>query len=169
VTKLDKRCRMTIATLKEKGVLNTEIARMLSVTESAVRYHLERAATGAVDGRSLQRPKAASWGEVIGDWVGRDGGRRNLAALHDHLVQEHDYDGSLRSLQRYVGRHFPKPRIRARRRVETLPGAQAQADWAEFRGVWIGGELVDLYAFHMRLSHSRKGARVWSKSKDQLA
>jgi transposase len=169
VTKLDKRCLMTIATLKEKGVPNTEIARMLEVTEGAVRYQLERAAAAAVDGRSLQRPKAASWGEVIGDWVGRDGGRLNLAALHEHLVLEHSYDGSLRSLQRYVGKHFPKPRIRARRRVETPPGAQAQADWAEFRGVLVGGELVDLYAFHMRLSHSRRAARIWSQSKDQLA
>jgi transposase len=169
VTKLDKRCRMTIATLKEKGLPNTEIARMLEVTEGAVRYHLERASAGAVDGRSLQAQKAARWAELIADWIAKDGERRNVAALHDQLVREHGYGGSLRSVQRYVGKHFPKPKVRARRRVETPPGAQAQADWAEFRGVWIAGELVDLYAFHMRLSHSRRGATIWSQSKDQLA
>jgi transposase len=169
VTKLDKRCRMTIATLKEKGVPNTEIARMLEVTEGAVRYHVERAATGAVDGRSLQKPKAAKWADVISERIGAGGERLNLAVLHDHLVREHDYEGSLRSLQRYVSKHFPKPPLRARRRVETPPGAQAQADWAEHRGVWVDGQLVDLYAFHMRLSHSRRNATVWSASKDQLA
>ena len=112
---------MTIAMLRERGVPNTEIARMLEVTEGAVRYHTERAAAGAVDGRSLQAPKAAKWAEVISNWVGKGGERLNLAALHDRLVRKHGYDGSLRSIQRYVGKHFPKPRVRARRRVET-PG-----------------------------------------------
>ena len=67
MTKLDKRCRMTIATLKEKGVPNTEIARMLKVTEGAVRYHAERAADGAVDGRSRQLHRAAKLAAVIAD------------------------------------------------------------------------------------------------------
>ena len=169
MTKLDKRCRMTIAMLKEKGVPNTEIAQMLEVTEGAVRYHMERAAEGAVDGRSLQSQKAATMAEVIDCWMAGSGAKPNLAALHDQLVRDHDYDGSLRSVQRYVGKHFPKPLVRARRRVETPPGAQSQADWAEFRGVWVGGQLVDLYAFHMRLSHSRRGATIWSTGKDQLA
>lgn len=168
MTKLDKRCRMTIAMLKEKGVPNTAIARMLEVTEGAVRYHAERGADGVVDGRSRQPQKATGWSEVISDWMAR-GEKPNLAALHDQLVREHGYAGSLRSVQRYVKKHFPEPRIRARRRVETPPGAQAQADWAEHRGVWLGGEEVDLYAFHMRLSHSRRGATVWSMTKDQLA
>lgn len=168
MTKLDKRCRMTIVTLKEKGVPNTEIARMLEVTEGAVRYHVARSAADAVDGRSRQLQRAATMAAVIAEWMA-NGDRPNLAALHDKLVREHSYEGSVRSVQRYVAKHFPKPAIRARRRVETPPGAQAQADWAEHRGVWIGGELVDLYAFHMRLSHSRRGATVWSTGKDQLA
>lgn len=169
MTKLDKRCRMTIATLKEKGVPKTEIARMLEVTEGAVRYPVVRSAAGAVDGRTRQPEKAGKWREVIAAWVSTADGRLHLAALHEHLRCEHGYEGSLRSVQRFVGKHFPKPKLRARRRVETPPGAQAQADWAEFRSVMIGGELVDLYAFHMRLSHSRRGATIWSTSKDQLA
>lgn len=168
MTKLDKRCRMTIATLKEKGVPNTEIARMLEVTEGAVRYHTARGTAAEVDGRRQQVQKAARWAAAIADWMA-GAERTNLAALHDRLADEHGYEGSLRSIQRYVRRHFPKPRIRARRRVETPPGAQAQADWAEHRDVWIGGQQVDLYAFHMRLSHSRRGATIWSPSKDQLA
>jgi transposase len=169
VTKLDERCRMTIAMLHEKGVANTAIAGMLEVTEGAVRYQLERAASGAVDRRRLQEHKAAKCTEVIREWMRTDGRRPNLAALHDLLVAEHEYDGSLRSVQRYVARQFPKPPVRARRRVETPPGGQAQVDWAEHRGVLIAGHETDLYEMHMRLSHSRRGARVWSQGKDQLA
>ncbi len=72
MTKLDKRCRMTIATLKEKGMPNTAIARILEVTEGAVRYHADRGADGVVDGRSLQPQKATGWSEVISAWMARD-------------------------------------------------------------------------------------------------
>jgi hypothetical protein len=53
--------------------------------------------------------------------------------------------------------------------VETPPGAQAQADWAHFPRVVVGGEAVDLLAFRMALSHSRKDSIVWSRSKDMLS
>ena len=33
---------------------------------------------------------------------------------------------------RYVRRHWPKPKLRTFRRVETPPGAQSQVDWAEY-------------------------------------
>ena len=35
--------------------------------------------------------------------------------------------------------------------------------------VLVGREVVPLYAFHLQLSHSRFGAVVWSRRKDQLA
>ncbi|WP_376693608.1 hypothetical protein [Wenzhouxiangella sp. EGI_FJ10409] len=43
-------------------------------------------------------------------------------------MAEYDYAGSLRSLKRYVSANYPPPRQRARRRIETPPGAQAQID-----------------------------------------
>jgi transposase len=98
-----------------------------------------------------------------------DSGPVNLAALHEWLKAEHDFAGSLHGLQRYFRRHYPKPAQRARRRVETPPGAQAQADWAEWPRVWIAGRAVKAHEFQLRLSHSRYGARVWSPREDQLA
>jgi hypothetical protein len=85
------------------------------------------------------------------------------------LTAEHGYAGSLRSIERYCAAHFERPKLRARRRVETPPGAQAQVDWAEFRAVIIGGEVVDLFAFDFALSFSRYGTLIWSLRKDQLA
>jgi hypothetical protein len=84
-------------------------------------------------------------------------------------VAEHGYASSYKAVQRFVRAHYPQPRLRVRRRVETPPGAQAQADWAEYPGIVVGGERVDLSAFHLVLSHSRCEAVVWSVRQDELA
>jgi hypothetical protein len=108
---------MTIRELSRLGWPKSRIAETLGVTEGAVRYQLRRQVEGAVDGRSLQPRLAEPWHEAIVAWFEVQDGRVNLAALHEHLVQEHAYPGSLRSLQRYYEARFPKPRRRARRRV----------------------------------------------------
>jgi transposase len=168
--KLDKESRMAIQALTARGSSASSIARTLGVTEGAVRYHQRRQAAGAVDGCGGKERKAAGWHEAISVWLTeRAGSAVNLALLHAWLVEEHGFTGSERAVQRYVAEAFPAPPRRARRRVETPPGAQAQADWAEFRGVPFVDGPRDLYALHMQLSHSRFGAVVWSESKDQLA
>lgn len=162
---------MTIDVLTDKGMSNREVARLLGVSEGTVRYHRRRRAEGAGDGRSRQVRKAAAFREAIDAWLAGRGesSPSNVAELHHWLVSEHGFDGSLRSLQRYVREVYPRPPRRARRRIETPPGAQAQADWAHFPGVWVGGRRQDLYAFEMQLSWSRYAAVVWSRHKHQLA
>lgn len=168
----DLEVRMTIKTLARKGKPKRAIARELDMTEGNVRYHLRRIEAGAIDGRSRQRHKAADWAEPIGFWLSERRERQepiNLADLYDWLVAEHDFHGSLRSLQRYVAAHYPPPRKRARRRVETPPGAQAQVDWGIYPNMIVGGEQVTLQAFHLTLSHSRYPAIIWSTSQNQLS
>jgi len=169
--KIDQEARMTIKHLAAKRLSNREIARLLGVAESSVRYHRNRLASGATDGRSEQRQLAEAWSEAIAHFIEAIGadGPVNLAALHDYLVREHGYQGSLRSVQRYYRKHFPRPKRRARRRVETPPGAQAQVDWDEYSNLLVGGRRVCGYRFHMVLSHSRRGATVWSPRKDTVA
>lgn len=161
---------MTIKTLSDKDISNCEVARLLGVTESTVRYHRQRMDAGATDGRARQRQSAADFADPIRIWhnTHQDDGL-NLVELHHWLVREHGYGGSLRSVQRYMKRHYPEPRIRARRRVETPPGAQSQADWSEHRGMLLAGRRETLYRFHLILGHSRGDATVWSTSKDQLS
>ncbi|MBC7360392.1 MAG: IS21 family transposase [Desulfacinum sp.] len=169
--KIDQEARMTIRHLCSKGVSNREVARLLGVSEGAVRYHRSRQEQGAVDGRSKQPQLAEAWSEAIEHYlssIDRDA-PLNLAALHEWLMAEHDYPGSLRSIQRYFRKHYPKPRKRARRRVETPPGAQAQVDWDEYPRLWVGGRQVRGYRFHLKLSHSRRSVTVWSARKDQLS
>ncbi len=168
--RLDGEARTAMAVLLERGRTKSDVARLLGVSEGTVRYHDRRMREGAVDGRSRQQGVAAGYAGAIGHWRELLGsGAVNLAELHAWLVREHGYGGSLRSVQRYWKRTYPAPAIRARRRVETPPGAQAQVDWAHFRGVHVGPERVDLVAFHMVLSWSRREAVVWARNKDMLS
>lgn len=168
--RLESEGRTAMAVLLDQGHSQSVVARLLGVTEGTVRYHRKRRKASVVDGRTKQAFKASVHGEAIAHWRAQQGdGRINLAGLHAWLQREHGYDGSLRSVQRYWKRTFPAPAIRARRRVETPPGAQAQVDWAEFPGVVLGQELLDLVALVMTLSWSRKRAVVWARSKDMLS
>jgi transposase len=93
----------------------------------------------------------------------------NVEELYDHLVAEHGYGHSYRSVLRYVRARYPKPRIRTYRRVETPPGAQSQTDWGEYPRVDIGDGPQRLHAFVMVLSYSRMPAVIWSRREDQLS
>jgi len=168
--KLDLEAVMTIHALARRGMANRAIARLLGVHENTVRHHRRRHECGLGDGRAQQVQRAEAYAEAIDHYlVHLDAAPLNLAALYDHLVAEHRYPGSLRSLQRYFRARYPRPAVRARRRIETPPGAQAQADWAEFPRVSIAGRAVHLSAFVLKLSYSRFPAFIWSEREDQLA
>lgn len=161
---------VTIQVLRERGMSQRAIARQLGVDEKAVRYRLRRLAEGGADGRSEKPFRAEPWAEAIAHWMAMRSERGiNLQVLYEWLVTEHGYPGSYKAIQRYVRAKYPKPRLRVRRRIETPPGAQAQADWAEFPRLVVGGSEVALHAFHLVLSHSRHEAIVWSERADELA
>ena len=161
---------MTIQVLHERGLSNRAIVRQLGIHENAVRYRLQREAAGRRDGRRDKPFRAGALGGVIEQWMAEPGrGGVNLQVLYERLVRDHGYAGSYKSVQRYVRARFPEPKVRTRRRIETPPGAQAQADWAEFPRMRLRGEVIPLHVFHLVLSHSRMEAVVWSERADQLA
>jgi len=162
---------MTIEVLHERGMSKRAIARQLGVDEKAVRYRLVRIASKARDRRADQVSSVAPFSEAIADWMRSREAERGMngLALYAWLVTEHGYTGSYKAVQRFVRAQYPRPAIRVRRRIETPPGAQAQADWAEFRGVVVDHAPRDLFAFHLVLSHSRFEAIVWSERTDELA
>jgi len=167
---------VTLLVLKRKGQSNVQIAQALGVSEGAVRYHARTA--DKPDGRRNKPRKADPLAEVIAHWIASsrpdasaDAPARpgNVHALHDWLRAEHGYQGSYRSVLRFVRARYPRPRLRPFRRVETPPGAQAQVDWGEFADLDIGDGPQKLYAFVLVLSHSRKAVLVWSRRMDQLS
>jgi transposase len=167
---------VTLKVLHAHGQSNCQIAQALGVTEGTIRYHLRR--HGHTDGRTDQTRKAAPLAQAIDHWIlsgqpaSADGDPDrpiNVRALFDWLRQEHAYDGSYKSVLRFVRHRYPKPRLRPYRRVETPAGAQAQVDWGEFAGLDVGAGPQKLYAFVLVLSHSRKQVLIWSPRMDQLA
>jgi transposase len=178
LAKLTREQIVTIQVLHQRGQPATQTARILGVSEGTVRYHRRRMRDGAADGR--QKPSrieqmglAAAvehWWQCQAEVLGEHR-PPSVQLLHDFLRAEHRYDGSYKSVRKFVRARFGRPRVRPFRRVETPPGAQTQSDWGEFRRVDLGDPEgpTTVYAFVMVLSHSRKQAVLWSRSMDQLA
>lgn len=82
--------------------------------------------------------------------------RLRVSRLHEMLT-ERGYTGSADHLRRLVRtRYRPRPPAEAYLRVRTLPGEQAQVDWAHFGRVDIGKASRQLVAFVMVCSYSRR-------------
>lgn len=79
----------------------------------------------------------------------------NAEVLYREL-QEAGYEGSARSVRRYVERQreAARPEV-ATVRYETEPGKQAQVDWGMI-GVWIGEQRIKVHLFVMVLGFSRR-------------
>jgi len=72
------------------------------------------------------------------------------------MVRERGYPGGPDHFRRIVGRLRPRKPAEAFLRLRTLPGQQAQVDWAHFGKLSIGAAIRRLYAFVMVLSWSRQ-------------
>lgn len=72
------------------------------------------------------------------------------------MVKERGYQGGPDHFRRVVGRYRPRKPAEAFQRLKTLPGEQAQVDWAHFGKVQVGRAERVLWAFVMVLSFSRQ-------------
>ena len=72
------------------------------------------------------------------------------------MVSERGYRGSAEHFRHLVAGMRPRPVAEAYLRLRTLPGEQAQVDWAHFGHMQIGRARRPLMAFVMVLSYSRR-------------
>src|SRR5208283_965543 len=72
------------------------------------------------------------------------------------MVHERGYRGSGDHFRHLIALHRPRPAAEAYLRLRTLPGEQAQVDWAHFEHLTIGRARRPLMAFVMVLSYSRQ-------------
>jgi transposase len=80
-----------------------------------------------------------------------------LAASRLHaMVRERGYTGGSDHFRHLVACHRPRPTAQAYLRLRTLPGEQAQVDWAHFGHLQIGRAKRPLMGFVMVLSYSRR-------------
>src|SRR5262249_55574390 len=139
LAKLTREHIVTIAVLQQRGQSQRQAARILGVSEGAVRYHLRRAQGPATDGR--QKPSrieqlgltqaVAHWWQAQVQVLGQER-PPSVQLLHEFLRAEHGYDGSYKSVRKFVRARYGPPPVRPFRRVETPVGAQTQSDWGEF-------------------------------------
>jgi transposase len=71
------------------------------------------------------------------------------------MLKSRGYPGAVRTLRTYVAQVRPKSRREVYLRTETMPGEQAQADWAYVGKVSVPGGERALWLFVLVLSHSR--------------
>jgi transposase len=74
--------------------------------------------------------------------------------LHD-MLRERGYLGAVRTLREYVVDVRPRPRREVYLRTETLPGEQAQVDWAYVGKLPLPGGERGIWLFVMVFAHSR--------------
>lgn len=72
------------------------------------------------------------------------------------MIKERGYPGGPDHLRRVIGRLRPRRSAEAFQRLRTLPGEQAQVDWAHFGKLEVGRAVRPLWAFVMVLSYSRR-------------
>lgn len=72
------------------------------------------------------------------------------------MLKERGYPGQKSRLREVVARLRPRPKGEAYLRLRTLPGEQAQVDWADFGTLKIGRAERSLMAFVVVLSWSRR-------------
>jgi len=116
---------VTLRVLKEKKQSNRQIAWTLQVSEGTVRYHLSR--LGKLDGRQNKPRKAEAVADAIDLWLRSQQAPldaanlpvrpANVRGLFEWLQNEHHYQGSYKSVLRFIRAKYPKPRLRPFRRL----------------------------------------------------
>lgn len=71
------------------------------------------------------------------------------------MIVPRGYEGSISQLRREVKELRPLASVEAYMKLRTMPGEQAQVDWAHFGEIQVGGATRKLSAFVMTLSWSR--------------
>jgi transposase len=128
------------------------IARQLLLHHSTVRRVLAQA--GVPEAQKTQRPSLADpFISFITETLKQ---YPSLCASRLHvMVRERGYRGGPDHFRAIVARYRPRPNAEAYLRLRTLPGEQAQIDWAHFGSITIGRATRPLMAFVMVLSYSR--------------
>ena len=131
------------------------IARQLKIHRRHVRRALGLEAAEEVQvRRSIMDP----WKERVASWLAQYPTLR-ATRVHDMLV-ERGFKGTARTVRTHVALLRPMVTPKAFLEIETLPGEQAQVDWAHVGKLSFPGGTRALWLFIMVLSHSRA---IWAE------
>lgn len=152
--------------LLKEGMSRTSVADALDVTRRTV-YNYEH---GRVfDGRRRGRPRGASklspFYTYIESQLEKDFSLN--AELFFEQLQKHGYSGRISILRDFIHLKRSEMTNYAVLRFETMPGQQAQVDWADAGSCLIDGYIHKRYAFVMKLGYSRRTYVEFTTSMEQ--
>jgi transposase len=155
-----------IKRLIQTGRKVSEVARELGIDRKTVRKYRDLTPEDIALYRSRAQRRSRKVDDFE-DWIRyrveamAEDGVINSQAIYEEL-KGLGYEGSARTLRRYVSRLGVKPE---KRRIfepfETPPGHQAMVDLGEKRKVRLGTERRTVYFAALVLSHSRKKYAEW--------
>lgn len=148
---LTKEATMEIKILSRRGMSIRHIARELGISRNTVRKYLRGEAVKPPTRTGPGRPSKLA---PYSDWLRRrvEGAKpiRLPATVLHREITAMGYDGTERTVRRFVAGLYPSPEPEPVVRFETAPGHQAQMDWGEYR---LAGRKI--YAFVGVLGYSR--------------
>jgi len=142
---------MDIRALRKQGYSHRQIAKLTGLHRATVRKYLEEGSV-PVYRKSARVSALAPYYGMIGDWLAAQDYR--ATKVYD-LVQLEGYRGSYDVVRRYVKTIKEDRDRRAYIRFETMPGQQAQVDFADFQILNPDGTTTTVYCFVMVLGYSR--------------
>lgn len=143
---------MEIWALKRQGYSHRAIARKLGIHRQTVKKYLDSHEFPVY--RAMKRSSVLTpYARMIEEWLSTEDYK--ATRVHE-LLQHQGYTGGYETVKRAV-RQIKEQRDRiAYLRFETMPGQQAQVDFAEFQAVSATGEVHTLYVFLLVLGYSRQ-------------
>ena len=92
------------------------------------------------------------YAQIIEDWLAKDDYR---ATWVFHQIKQLGYSGGYDTVKSFVSKIKQRNRRQAYVRFETVPGFQAQVDWADFQITATNGVVSTVYLFVLVLGFSR--------------
>ncbi len=143
---------VTIKQLYHQGYNITQIARTLGINRKTVRKYLRH---DRYPGYRNQHRKSQleRYRHYLESRLKTYPSLSSIRLYHE--LRQKGYTSGYRMLCKFVQRIRPPQPAKAYIRVETSPGKQAQADWAEFPQVQFPDATADVHCFVITLSYSR--------------
>jgi len=144
--------RFMIRSLHRKGVTISEIARRTGHDRKTVRKSINDPFESGPKARKTRKRKIDPYIPYLKERMAA--GVFNAHKLYQEIL-EMGYPGKESMVRAFVHPYRPPLQAKATVRFETMPGQQAQVDWAHFGFIQHQGRQRRLYAFLMTLGWSR--------------
>ena len=136
------------------GTIAAQLALHADVVRRVLNHPGPAASRTADPKRALQRASLLAPYAAFIEQTLREYPRLRSTRIYD-MVRARGFTGSMRTVRVHVADARPEPRREAFLRLETLPGEQAQVDWAHIGRIPVPGGERAVWAFVIVLGYSR--------------